>query len=250
MTTPPRIRVRLPLEGFPRHEAEYVWAVAAESHYRVMSGPFLSDACARGDLIEVTGDGPVREFGSVERSNGSHTERFLFAASVTPEEETERLETLEAYGGIAEQASNRFYSLDVSLDGNRLAVKAQLQFWRKKGWLLHAADREGLFKLAHALADRPLIHWGFSELQGSPALTVSGIAEADEPIQHVVRAAEPPCFQLLPWGTPDESDARVVSLVSMVESDPTLHDLADLPVGWHAWREGKGHAWSREPYQT
>lgn len=42
-----------------------------------------------------------------------------------------------------------------------------------------------------------------------------------------------------------ESDAVVVSLKRIVELDGTVKDLADLPLGWHAWRAAEGAPWFR-----
>lgn len=47
-----------------------------------------------------------------------------------------------------------------------------------------------------------------------------------------------------------ESDAVVVSLRSIVELDSTVKDLANLPLGWHAWREAEGAAWCRATAET
>jgi hypothetical protein len=44
-----------------------------------------------------------------------------------------------------------------------------------------------------------------------------------------------------------ETDARVVSLGSIVELDPSVADLADLPLGWCAWRETLSDVWQRQP---
>ena len=41
-------------------------------------------------------------------------------------------------------------------------------------------------------------------------------------------------------------DASVVSLANMLTIDSTVAALADLPVGWHAWRTSKDAAWERE----
>jgi hypothetical protein len=40
-------------------------------------------------------------------------------------------------------------------------------------------------------------------------------------------------------------DAAVVSLREMIELDPTLSELADLPLGWGAWRQSKTSPWER-----
>lgn len=42
-----------------------------------------------------------------------------------------------------------------------------------------------------------------------------------------------------------ESDAMIVGLGEMVRRDPSLRALADLPVGWHAWRTAPGRRWQR-----
>ena len=44
---------------------------------------------------------------------------------------------------------------------------------------------------------------------------------------------------------PRESDALVLSLREVAELDPSIVELADLPVGWHAWRSSNGSPWSR-----
>jgi hypothetical protein len=58
-------------------------------------------------------------------------------------------------------------------------------------------------------------------------------------------------------GSPDEpttsDDARLVCLGSMLESDPTLAQLHDLPSGWRAARKSVGAPWVREknnPFPT
>jgi hypothetical protein len=40
-------------------------------------------------------------------------------------------------------------------------------------------------------------------------------------------------------GPPREADAAVVGLGKMVELDESVAELADLPLGWHAWRESE-----------
>ncbi|HWX67834.1 MAG TPA: hypothetical protein VNZ27_15560 [Rhodanobacter sp.] len=42
-----------------------------------------------------------------------------------------------------------------------------------------------------------------------------------------------------------EKNAAVVSLENVLECDPTIALLADLPLGWHAWRSSKTAAWQR-----
>ena len=48
---------------------------------------------------------------------------------------------------------------------------------------------------------------------------------------------------------PDDSDAlRLVHLGHLVDQDPTLRELADLPRGVQAVRDSVGGPWVREPF--
>jgi len=42
-----------------------------------------------------------------------------------------------------------------------------------------------------------------------------------------------------------EDDAMIVSLRNIVEHDPSVSELADLPIGYRAWRHAKDTAWQR-----
>lgn len=44
-----------------------------------------------------------------------------------------------------------------------------------------------------------------------------------------------------------ESDAQVVSLENIVNYDSSILELADLPVGWQAWRDSIESEWKRSP---
>ena len=52
-------------------------------------------------------------------------------------------------------------------------------------------------------------------------------------------------FQTSDPGPPHESDAAVVSLRSILALEKSLAELADLPPGWHAWREPGDSQWRR-----
>jgi hypothetical protein len=43
----------------------------------------------------------------------------------------------------------------------------------------------------------------------------------------------------------DHDDLILVGLVEVVELDETVAQLADLPLGWHAWRYTKTSPWKR-----
>lgn len=45
--------------------------------------------------------------------------------------------------------------------------------------------------------------------------------------------------------TNEDEDARIVGLGEILEIDPSLSELADLPYGWQAWRENASAPWQR-----
>jgi hypothetical protein len=50
-----------------------------------------------------------------------------------------------------------------------------------------------------------------------------------------------------PDGFAAAEDLSVVGLGTMALKDPSVLDLADLPLGWCAWRESPEEAWRRAP---
>ncbi|MGC4007164.1 MAG: hypothetical protein QM811_30160 [Pirellulales bacterium] len=52
-------------------------------------------------------------------------------------------------------------------------------------------------------------------------------------------------WQFLDGGTVSDEDASVVSLKQIVELDPTVNALSDLPRGWAAERDAVDEPWQR-----
>jgi hypothetical protein len=75
--------------------------------------------------------------------------------------------------------------------------------------------------------------------------TLYSIVKGRAPVLHVTHDAGDHGWQFLGSETPSEADAMIVGLAEMLAIDPTLEALADLPVGWHAWREHGGDTWTR-----
>jgi hypothetical protein len=50
-------------------------------------------------------------------------------------------------------------------------------------------------------------------------------------------------------GGVDGEEGRIICLGCAYERDGAIASLADLPVGWMAYRESPGEAWHREPYE-
>jgi hypothetical protein len=87
--------------------------------------------------------------------------------------------------------------------------------------------------------------WKFDQPPNCAVFTIRDVLYRAEPVLHVTHDEDDHGWQFLCANAPRESDARIVALEKMLNLDPTLHELADLPVGWHAWRRYVGDQWSR-----
>jgi hypothetical protein len=70
---------------------------------------------------------------------------------------------------------------------------------------------------------------------------------AGAPIMMVSHDADDGGWQFLCGTTNDPADGRIVHLAEMVALDPTVTEVADLPLGWVAFRAKVGGEWTREP---
>ena len=72
--------------------------------------------------------------------------------------------------------------------------------------------------------------------------------EEGAPVYYVSHDSDDGAWQFHPhekFGQED-ADVKLVTLKSLYLNDETLGDLADLPVGWHAWRDDPDAPWQRE----
>ena len=89
--------------------------------------------------------------------------------------------------------------------------------------------------------------WLFDDPPNLAVFTTKSIAFGQQPVLLVTHDEEDGAWQFLPsGGAGHEKDAALVSLRSMIERDSTLAQLADLPVGWRAWRESRDSTWQRK----
>jgi hypothetical protein len=87
--------------------------------------------------------------------------------------------------------------------------------------------------------------WPFPDPENAAAITVRQIVDGSKPVLHVCRDAEDGSWMFLTGGAFEMADSKMVSLRSIVDRDPTLTELADLPAGWQALRAAKGAPWQR-----
>ena len=69
------------------------------------------------------------------------------------------------------------------------------------------------------------------------------------PILLVVRRADQGIWEFVNGrgDTDDTANAMSVHVDHVIERDPSVAPLGDLPLGWRAWRETANDAWTREP---
>ena len=89
--------------------------------------------------------------------------------------------------------------------------------------------------------------WPFDDPPNVAVFTTKSIVFGQQPVLLVTHDEDDGAWQFLPReGAGHEKDAAIVSLRSMIERDGKLAELADLPVGWRAWRESQNSPWLRK----
>ena len=91
-----------------------------------------------------------------------------------------------------------------------------------------------------------LYNWKFSDLPHTGVYTTKGILNGEEPILYVYHDQDDGAWQ---FHGPSESEAESAALVCfhhIVDKDPSIKELADLPPGWRAVREKVLDTWRRE----
>ena len=90
--------------------------------------------------------------------------------------------------------------------------------------------------------------WPFADPPNVAVFTSRRILAREVAICFVTHDEEDGAWQFHPrGGTPSETDGAVVGLQTIVAIDPSVGSLADLPLGWCAWRDEATTAWQRMP---
>lgn len=89
--------------------------------------------------------------------------------------------------------------------------------------------------------------WSFSDPPNTAVFTSKEILVGREWVYYVTHDEEDGAWQFHARNGPaTDPDAAVAGLKTMLEIDPSLAQLADLPLGWCAWREERNAAWQRK----
>ena len=89
--------------------------------------------------------------------------------------------------------------------------------------------------------------WPFADPPNMAVITLAQVFLLGMPVLHVTHDEDDGGWQFLTGEIVEVSQAFVVALQEMIEHDPSLVPLADLPLGWHAWRVDKDAKWERGP---
>jgi len=100
--------------------------------------------------------------------------------------------------------------------------------------------------MAHLTDD--LEDWPFAELPETGVYTTKSIIEGNEPIMRVFHDPEGD-WQFHGSGESSVGSGALACFHCIVLRDPTLRELADLPISWAAWRDLVGGPWQREEYR-
>ena len=89
--------------------------------------------------------------------------------------------------------------------------------------------------------------WPFDQPPNCAVITLRQIVREGAPILLVTHDEDDHGWQFLDGSEqPDPADAMMVCFSHVVDKDPTLREVADLPPGWRAWRQSVGDEWVRE----
>ena len=90
----------------------------------------------------------------------------------------------------------------------------------------------------------PKSEWPFSDPENVVAISTVQVFRQGFPILRVTHDDDGD-WQVLCGTTSDTKDGIVVCLGCAYQQDKTIGDLADLPLGWFAWREHVSAPWQR-----
>ena len=91
--------------------------------------------------------------------------------------------------------------------------------------------------------------WPFKDAKNTAVFSTVGVIKRAEPVCRVCHDHDG-AWQFLAGGQVTMADAMVVALSEVVRTDPSLLQLADLPLGWVATRENPQSKWQRSQQTT
>ncbi|WP_440225653.1 hypothetical protein ACQQ2N_10425 [Dokdonella sp. MW10] len=91
------------------------------------------------------------------------------------------------------------------------------------------------------------LSWPFDLAINTAVFTTRQAMEGLEPVREVYHDRDGD-WQFLCGTSMATEDLKVVCLGCVIEADPTIGELSEMPPGWCATRHGPGGEWIQEPY--
>ncbi len=92
--------------------------------------------------------------------------------------------------------------------------------------------------------------WPFDQPPNCGVLSMRQVLEGLEPVLLVSHDADDHGWQFIGSSDATVQDGRIVCLAEIVKLDPSVLEVAGLPPGWQAVRDGKGCPWRRRPRRS
>lgn len=92
--------------------------------------------------------------------------------------------------------------------------------------------------------------WPFADARKTAVFTTRDIIEEGKPILLVTHDQDDGAWQFHTRKTVPASESKVVALDEIIFHDPSIVELADLPLGWSAIRDSITSPWKREPISS
>jgi hypothetical protein len=94
------------------------------------------------------------------------------------------------------------------------------------------------------------IKWPFTDTRNTAVFTTRGIIEEGKPILFVTHDQNNGAWEFHTRETVQVSEAKIVALDEIIVRDPSIVELADLPLGWSAIRNSVISPWKRQPISS
>jgi len=91
-------------------------------------------------------------------------------------------------------------------------------------------------------------NWPFDDPKNVATFTVRQIVRDGNPILRVARDAEDGAWQFLGDSMSNGGGPVISCFHHPIDRDPSLAELADMPLGWYAERHGVGEPWTRKKH--
>jgi hypothetical protein len=96
--------------------------------------------------------------------------------------------------------------------------------------------------------DRAMDTWPFADPKNVAVFTVTDISKGRVPILRVCHDVDDGAWQFLTGSPlPEKKDWVLLALKEVVRLDPSIAELAGLPLGWEATRASVGEPWTKKP---